>query len=327
MPGCTRGSLEPAESRQRSHQTDPPESAPDILPSVMEAPAAPRPEDFSLRAQDVARLRRHWFAPVFLLDPPSANASLIIRCLRPEYLMAVAAGCASYLFFELLRSGGSTPAMAMLITTVATVVYVGPVGAFCGMAISALLVRPLYLAAASVCLRGFTRFRRFQLAELKYERDSARYRIRQQRVALRFWRSRSGVELERELARVYRKLGFEVALTSRTRHGRVDLVLRHEGHVTAVRCKANRIKVRIGVGRELVSAAEDLGADRSVIACTRGVSPTLAAYARERGIDILTARELVDLQMSAKLTPAIAVQTQGEASVAALPVFPSPQTH
>jgi hypothetical protein len=125
---------------------------------------------------------------------------------------------------------------------------------------------------------------------------------------------------------VYQRLGFDVALTSRTPHDRVNLLLRHDGHLTAVRCKANRARVRVEVGRELVSAARDFGAERIVIACTRGVSPTLAAYAREKGIDILTAGELADLQMSVRHTPQIAFQTQGGPGVASLAAFASPQS-
>jgi hypothetical protein len=43
------------------------------------------------------------------------------------------------------------------------------------------------------------------------------------------------------------------------------------------------------VGRELVTAAKDIGAERMIIACTHRASTSLAAYAKEKGIEIVTA--------------------------------------
>jgi HJR/Mrr/RecB family endonuclease len=102
------------------------------------------------------------------------------------------------------------------------------------------------------------------------------------------------------VALLYQGLGYHVRLTPGTADGGIDIILERDRVVTAVQCKAHRKKIGIAVGRELVASANDIGADRMMIACTHGASVPLEAYAKEKGIQIVTAGELARLQMGLK---------------------------
>lgn len=144
---------------------------------------------------------------------------------------------------------------------------------------------PLYRAA-----------RAYDHADAQYESDC---RIYERWLAKRqedYWRSLNGVQFERELAALFRKIGFESETTTHTSDGGADIVLRKGGSRTVVQCKAHKSKVSIGTARELAQVMRDFEADRAIIACLEGVTKPTAEYIKDKGIEVLDVREIVELQ-------------------------------
>jgi hypothetical protein len=198
---------------------------------------------------------------------------------------------------DAMLSGGRLDLGSILLAVLVAGVLAVPFGIVCALLTGALLIRPLYELAARIFVPGFKAYRRFEHAQAVYEKKRAEYESWRRRLALEFWTSLSGREFECECAALFQRIGYSVSLTPGTADGGVDIVLRAGTDVTAVQCKALRGKVGISVGRELVTAAGDFGATRMMIACTSGASEPLLAYAREKGITIVTAADLIEAQL------------------------------
>ena len=96
-------------------------------------------------------------------------------------------------------------------------------------------------------------------SKIKEVRD-AKERLRKQeeerqREAMRdvqFWATLSGVEFERAVAQIFREKGFEVELTPRSNDKGVDLILKKNGAISIVQCKAYKKNVGVSAVRELI---------------------------------------------------------------------------
>jgi len=258
----------------------------------MDAPIQPRLHDFGLSDEDLPRLERHWYPPVTAHDGPSPNATIPVRWLKPGHLAILGVVLAALWIFLSTQS--------ITLTALGTLLFGGGLGAIAGMIVAGLIVRPLYVLAATALVPRFGKFRLFKHAQNAYQAAVTEYQLWQQRTAIEFWCSLPGVRFEREVALLYQGLGYHVRLTPGTADGGVDIVLERDGVAIAVQCKAHRKKIGIAVARELVASAKDIGADRMMIACTHGVSAPLGAYATEKGIQIVTAGELARLQLGLK---------------------------
>jgi hypothetical protein len=266
----------------------------------MDAPVEPRAQDFGLTEANLSRLQRHWYAPIDSHAGLPPNATIWVSGLRPKHLVILGVALAALRIFVWTRGEHESLAASITLMLLGTLLFAGALGALAGALVAAFIVRPLYLLAATALVPGFDAFRRFKLARGSYKAALEKYQLWQARTLTEFWCSLSGVVFEREVARLYQALGYQVRLTPGTADGGIDIVLLREGVVTAVQCKAHRKKIGVAVGRELVASAKDIGADRMMIACTHGVSEPLKVYAREKGIGIVTAAELARLQMGLK---------------------------
>jgi Restriction endonuclease len=206
--------------------------------------------------------------------------------------------------------------LRLIVTFFGMLFFGGVLGGAAGVAVAGLIVRPLYVCAATALVPGLDAHRRFKDAEVTYQEALTKFNLWRARTLTEFWCSLDGVVFEREVARLYEGLGYTVRLTPQSSDGGVDVVLERAGSVTAVQCKAHRKKIGIAVGRELVTSAKDLGADRMMIACTYGVSAPLHAYAREKGIQIVTAGDLVYMQMGLKEMSAAKLLVERPTSIA-----------
>jgi|CXWL01.1.fsa_nt_gi hypothetical protein len=68
---------------------------------------------------------------------------------------------------------------------------------------------------------------------------------------VRVWAELDGVGFERGVARIYREKGFDVEFTPRTKDQGVDLILKRNGAVSIVQCKAYTNNVGVSAVREL----------------------------------------------------------------------------
>ena len=110
-----------------------------------------------------------------------------------------------------------------------------------------------------------------------------------------FWMSLSGTEFERELATLYRQLGYDVQFTPTSGDEGVDLILRKDGKKTVVQCKSHKYPVGPATARELYGSLMHFEADSAILACTGGFTSGVHAFVREKAIELISASELVML--------------------------------
>jgi Holliday junction resolvase len=266
----------------------------------MDAPLEPHAQDFGLTEANLPRLERHWYPPVDSHARLSADTTIWVRGLRPKHLVILGVALAALRIFVWARGDHESLVASIIFMFLGTFFFAGALGALAGALVAAFIVRPLYCLSARALVPGFEAFCRFKHAQGTYKVSLDKYQLWQAGTLIEFWCSLPGVAFEREVARLYQALGYQVRLTPGTADGGIDIVLEREGVVTAVQCKAHRKKVGVAVGRELVTSAKDIGADRMIIACTHGVSEPLKIYAREKSMEIVTADELARLQMGLK---------------------------
>ena len=141
----------------------------------------------------------------------------------------------------------------------------------------------------------FRRFVAYKKASKRFEAEQKNYdrwRLRQRET---HWRSLDGVSFEREVGHLFQNMGYQVSQTPRTNDGGVDLVLEKDARRTVVQCKAHNKKIAISTVRELSAAMRDYRADKAILACLEGLTKPAAKYARERHIQVLDLRALLDL--------------------------------
>jgi restriction system protein len=265
---------------------------------------------------NLSDLEKHWYPPMDSRAALSPGASIFVRGLRPKHLVILGIGLAALRIYVSARGHHESIATSITLMLLGTLFFAGVLGALVGAFVAAFVVRPVYLFAATAMVPGFATLRRFKHAQGVYKAALEKYQLWLRRTLTEFWCSLPGVAFEREVARLYQALGYQARLTPGTADGGVDIVLMREGVVTAVQCKAHRKKIGVAVGRELVASANDIGADRMMIACTYGVSDPLNVYAREKGIEIVTADELAHLQMDLKEMSQEALVVERPASIA-----------
>ena len=274
----------------------------------MQEPVVPRIEEFGLTSEDAARLSRY-VLPEPHMSPP-AGANLVVRWLSwPRVALLGAVPAVLYSLHEMLP-GWRFNAWSVFFALLITGVFAFPLGMIAIALVRTALLGPAYQLVTSLVLPGFRAHRRYSRALRAYRAKLAEYEAYRRRLSLAFWRSLSGLEFERECAGLFQRLGHAVTLTPGTADGGVDIVLRSAEGVTAVQCKALKGKVGVGVGRELVTAARDMGAARMMIVCTAGASEPLRRYAKEKGITIVTAEDLVSWQMGLEEMPKATVRVE-----------------
>ena len=130
---------------------------------------------------------------------------------------------------------------------------------------------------------------RYEQAAAEYEQALAAY----QREHEDHWKSLKGVKLEKELATLYRDLGYDVRLTEATGDKGVDLRIRRHGCTIIVQCKGYSKPVGVAAARDLYGTLIHQRADRAVLACPVGFTQGVRSFAKGKPIQLLSASELV----------------------------------
>ena len=92
----------------------------------------------------------------------------------------------------------------------------------------------------------------------------------QQRQKIEHWQSLDGIGFERELAVLFRALGYRVESTPVSGDQGIDLILSKDGKLAVVQCKAHKNGVGPAVARDLLGSMVGHGAQYAVLARTGG---------------------------------------------------------
>jgi hypothetical protein len=106
---------------------------------------------------------------------------------------------------------------------------------------------------------------------------------------VRVWAELDGVQFERAISLIYKEQGFEVQFTPRTNDQGVDLILKKNGKVSIVQCKAYTKNVGVSAIRELVGVrASWPDAEEAILASLYDFSKQAKIFAAEHNIKLFS---------------------------------------
>jgi hypothetical protein len=238
----------------------------------MDAPRQPVPADFGVAEEDVSRLPKLVFC-----DPIDSSFKFGVY-LATTILIAFVA-------LNQFFSGDWSLGNCIVALLGGPLVLVLSAGLTMGCYNVLGLIENEIRMSISPTFRRASQFRsQFRSAMAGYQINVAEY---EQRIAAQeqehrrrqeaYWRGMSGVAFEKELARLFRSLGYKVSQTPRTGDGGVDLILRKDDRITVVQCKAHGKKIPIGVARELIASMQDFSARTTLSLPVSKASPSLSS--------------------------------------------------
>lgn len=133
----------------------------------------------------------------------------------------------------------------------------------------------------------------FKINEVKEAKERTRQNVEQRLQAamqeVRAWAALDGVSFERGVARIYREKGFDVEFTPRSKDQGVDLILKRNGTVSIVQCKAHAKNVGVSAVRELVGVrAAWPHADEAILAALFDFSVEAKSFATQHNIKLFS---------------------------------------
>jgi hypothetical protein len=118
----------------------------------------------------------------------------------------------------------------------------------------------------------------------------------EERTRADFWRSLSGHQFERELARLLSKQEYErVVVTRGSGDKGIDIILEKSGRTTLVQCKQTRTPVGPAVSRELYGTLIASKADDAILATVGGATAAVYEFCRDKPIRIMDLAEILRL--------------------------------
>lgn len=120
-------------------------------------------------------------------------------------------------------------------------------------------------------------------------RDLAEKRFREAMKDVHAWAALDGIEFERAVARIYKDKGFEVEFTPRSNDQGVDLILKKNGKISIVQCKAHAKNIGVAAIRELAGVrASWPHAEEAILASLFDFSGAAKKFAKEHNIKLFS---------------------------------------
>jgi len=110
-----------------------------------------------------------------------------------------------------------------------------------------------------------------------------------------FWYSLDGWAFERELSKLYRRLGCKTTLTKGSGDGGVDIILKHMNKVAFIQCKAYKKSAGPAPIRELYGVMKSEGVSYGIVACLRGFSSGAVEFAAKNNIKLLDVNDIIKM--------------------------------
>ena len=133
----------------------------------------------------------------------------------------------------------------------------------------------------------------------KYNKAVRDYERYLKKCSIDFWNSLNGFEFEKEIAKLFRKQGYDATVTSATADGGVDIILRKNGERIAVQCKHHAKPVGPNDVRALqgVVAAQDYS--KGIFVSLNGFTSSVYYEVRNGRvkIELLELKDILEMAM------------------------------
>lgn len=127
-------------------------------------------------------------------------------------------------------------------------------------------------------------------------------RLKQQRSYWRkYWAEiqKNGFKFENEIGNLFEQFGCKVTVTKGTGDGGVDLLLKKDGKIIIVQCKAHTHQVGPEPVRALWGVREDFNANGAIFIAYSGVTQGAKDFAKGKNLKILDIEDIINLSIQA----------------------------
>ncbi|MCI0330728.1 MAG: restriction endonuclease [candidate division Zixibacteria bacterium] len=151
---------------------------------------------------------------------------------------------------------------------------------------------------------GYKELKAFEVEVKKYDQEQRRYEEEQRRLELekrelaelkrkRFWLEQDGYTFEKNIAKVFERLGHKVRLTKSSGDEGVDIFVDDD---KIVQCKATRSQIAPAIVRDLYGTMRDKKAKKGIIVSTGGFSSGCYGFvARHKNIQLWDLNKLLEV--------------------------------
>jgi hypothetical protein len=158
---------------------------------------------------------------------------------------------------------------------------------------------PLYRAAQQYKIDKRFYETEWEILEEERKRQEYEKALEQKRQERNYWLSMTGkgIKFEREVGKLFSKMGYRVKYTSRTGDEGVDLFLTdHKNEKIVVQCKAHQKPIGPGPIRDLFGTLHHNNVGKAIIVSLSGFSDAAKEFAMGKPINLLTVDDLIKLQ-------------------------------
>jgi len=132
--------------------------------------------------------------------------------------------------------------------------------------------------------------RKAKLAEIKNIKDAKKQRL-ERRKKKDFWTSLDGFIFEKEIAKVFDQLGYQVSLTKGTGDSGVDIFLDNN---TIVQCKASIAPISPAIVRDVYGTMVHFNASKGIVISTGGFTSGCYDFCRGKDIELWDLDKLIN---------------------------------
>lgn len=130
---------------------------------------------------------------------------------------------------------------------------------------------------------------------IKFEKDTKLFLEIQEKIKRDFWFSLDGRSFEREIGKLYERLGYNVKIRGGANDGGIDLEIDDNKTRTAIQCKAHRKPIGPGVIREFSGSMDHANFSRGILICPSGFTRGVYQYTGGGRIQLIHVEDLVKM--------------------------------
>lgn len=133
---------------------------------------------------------------------------------------------------------------------------------------------------------------------IKYNNDLKRYEDYREKLTLEFWNNLSGYQFEKEVANLYKQLGYNAKVTQYAADAGIDIILTKNNETIAVQCKHHQTKVGPNEVRALQGVVYNGNYTSGIFVSLNGFTPTVPSEVA-RGkikIELVSIKDIISMQ-------------------------------
>ena len=130
---------------------------------------------------------------------------------------------------------------------------------------------------------------------IEFENDTKLFFEIQEKIKRDFWFSLDGRSFEKEIGKLYQRLGYNVKIRGGANDGGIDLEIDDNKNRIAIQCKAHRRAVGPGVIREFSGSMDHANFNKGILICPSGFTRGVYQYTGGNRIKLINVDDLVKM--------------------------------